>query len=285
MGKVRQTLERRQLGLRLRRLRESRGHTQQEAADAIRKVRSRIVDLEDGRSTVRPEDLAKLLDLYNATPTERSELSALAAQAAKRRRRQSTSDVLPDAFDRFAELEATAVEICAYELGIIPGLLQSPAYIRALLAESDGVWWDSSAEQRSERAIFREERQQRVLESGGPSLLRFVIGEDALRAVVGGPDVMSEQFTHVLRLTAERPGLTIQVLPSSTPGNPARTGGFALFHFGARNTPVAFTTPVHGPDLYYDDVADTRLLERCFAKVTRLALPPEASSSLIKQFL
>ena len=78
MGKVRPTLERRQLGLRLRRLRERRGRTQHEAATAIGRLRSRILDIEDGRSTLHPTDLTTLLDLYDATATQRAELSALA---------------------------------------------------------------------------------------------------------------------------------------------------------------------------------------------------------------
>lgn len=285
MGKVRQTLERRQLGLRLRRLRERRGRTQQEAADAIRKVRSRIVDLEDGRSTVRPDDLATLLDLYDATSTERADLSALAARAAKRHRRPASSDALPDAMTHFAELELSATEICIYEPTVFPGLLQSPAYVRALISEGDGILWSPTSKQREERIAFRIERQQRILGESGPASLRFAFGEEALRAVVGDTSVMHEQLRHLLALDDSHPGVQIQVLPSSVPGNPARAAGFTLFHFGPRSTPLAFSTVSFGPDRLHDNDEDVAILGLCFAQVCRLALSLEDSRILIDRAL
>lgn len=285
MGNVRQTLERRQLGLQLRRLRERHGRTQQEAAAAIGKVRSRIVDLEDGRSTVRPTDLTALLDLYAATDTQRAELSALAIQAAKRHRRLASSNTLPEAMTHFAELELSATEISTFEPNLVPGLLQSQGYVQALVSECDGIWWPASTTEQNERVAFRMERQQRILGDGGPASLRFVLGEEALRAVVGGPDVMRDQRRHLLALADQHPAIQLQVLPSAVPGNPARTAGFTLFHFGPHSTPLAFSSPVFGPDRLHDEDDDVAKLALCFTRVCRLALGPEDSRTLIARAL
>ncbi|MFC0439404.1 helix-turn-helix transcriptional regulator [Kutzneria buriramensis] len=284
MGKVRPTMERRQLGLRLRRMRERHGLTQQDAADALGRVRSRVVDLEDGRSTIRLPDLEVLLDLYHATAAERAELTALAIQAARRRRRPSTSDVLPDAFTQFAELEAAAVEICAYEPAVVPGLAQSPSYLRALIAEGVGVWWQPSDEEFEARVAFREERQAQVLGPAGPARLRFVLGEETLRAAVGDEAVAREQLTHLLRLT-EDPRITIRLLLSSTPSNPARAGGFTVFKFGGRSSPVVFSSQVYGSERLFDDEADTARLADCFERLCRSALPCEETRSVLRETL
>lgn len=177
MGRARQTVERRQLGLTLRRLRTEAGKSQQDAAGAISKVRSRSVDLEDGRSRVAPDDLDKLLDFYEVAEDERDTVLALAAEGRKRQRRRTYTDLLPGAFQRFADLEASAAEIHGYESGIVPGLLQSPSYVRAVIADGDGVWWDASGNEQEQRLIFRLERQSRTLNAAAPPRLHFVIAE------------------------------------------------------------------------------------------------------------
>jgi hypothetical protein len=117
--------------------------------------------------------------------------------------------------------ETSATEIRWYESSVIPGLLQSPGYLRAIMADSNGVWWDSSDTESRERIAFREERQSRTLEAAEPKVLRFVIGEGALRGAVGSPEVMHEQRGHILKLLESNENLTVRVLRSDTYGNPA----------------------------------------------------------------
>jgi hypothetical protein len=212
-------------------------------------------------------------------------LAALAAQASKRHRRPAASDALPDAMIHFAELELSATEICAYEPSLVPGLLQSPSYVRALVAEGDGVWWPSSQEEQKERIAHRIARQQRILGNDDPASLRFVFGEEALRAVIGGPAVMREQFRHLLALIDEHPAVQLQILPSAVPGNPARTAGFTLFHFGPSSTPLAFSSLVFGPDHLHDEEDDVAKLMICFKQVCGLALGLEDSRTLIDRAL
>ncbi|WP_188316846.1 helix-turn-helix domain-containing protein [Solihabitans fulvus] len=285
MGQARQTLERRQLGLTLRRLRVKAALPQQVAADAIGKVRSRVVALEDGTATATQEDLTRLLDCYGVTGDERETVFALGAQARTRQRKRIHTDLLPGSFQRFADLEANACTVSSFEQSIVPGVLQSPDYVRAALGEWDDVWPASSAAESEERMSFRLARQARTLGVEGPKGLHIVVAEDALRAVVGSPDVMREQLLHILRLVQERPGLVVQVLPRTATVNPARGGGLTLFDFGDRADPIGYSSVIYGPSLYFDEEPDTTVLTRLFAAASQRALAPEQSRTLTETIL
>lgn len=285
VGQARQTFERRQLGMTLRRLRDDAGRTQQEAADVIGKVRSRVVSLEDGSATASPDDLTALLDLYQVNGEERATLLALAAQARKRTKRRTHVDVLPDAYRRFADLEASASEINCYESGLIPGLLQSPAYMRAVHAECEGIWWRKKDTEADDRLAFRQERQANVFEAADRHMLRFVITEDALHANMGSPDVMSEQLVHLRTLIGEHRDLTVRVLSNDVFGNPARGNSLLIFGFGERGAPVGYSAAALGPSTYYDHEKDTAAMLRAFYRVWELALSRKESRRLIEALL
>ncbi|TCO52423.1 helix-turn-helix domain-containing protein [Actinocrispum wychmicini] len=282
MGRARQTFERRQLGLTLRRLRDQATETQQAAADAIGRVRSRIVELEEGKGTLNQEDLARLLDFYGVSPAARETVLALGAKARRRQRSRPYTDLLPDSHLRFADLEVSATEIRCYESSLVPGLLQSPAYVRAIIEDGDGIWWEPSDPEPDERISFRMDRQEKTLYGDTHKSFWFVIGEEALRANVAGPDVMREQLRHIQKLCDERPDLTVQVLPQGTPSNPIRGGAFTLFDFAGAAPPVGVYSVVFGSELYFDEPSDTASLRRAFARLSdQLALDPIESARLI----
>lgn len=285
MGIARPTFERRQLGLALRRLRDNAGKTQQQAAEAVGKVRTRIVQLEDGTATASQEDLAKLLDFYGITGDERRTVLELGAHARTRQKKRVHVDHLPDSYQRFADLEASASEIDCFETGIIPGLLQSESYLRAILAESEGVWWEQEAVEGRDRLMFREQRQHRILESGDRRILRFVVTEDTLRANLGEPDIMRDQLRHLLALLRSHRDLTIRVLRNDVAGNPSRGRGFWIFRFGDRATPVGFTESPPGPSTYYDEDAVTAAMRRAFYRIWELALSRQESRRLMESIL
>jgi transcriptional regulator with XRE-family HTH domain len=283
VGVARPTFERRQLGLTLRRLRDRAGKPQQAAAVVLEKTRTRIVQLEDGTATISQEDLDKLLDLYDVTGDERETVIELANQARKRQKRRVYVDQLPDAFQRFADLESSASEINCFETGVIPGLLQSESYLRAALSEGEGIWWEPSATEGADRLAYRTERQRRVLDDADGRILRFVVTEDALRANLG-PEVMREQLRHLLDLERTHRDLTVRVLANDTFGYPLRGRSLWIFGYGDRGTPVCYT-PSAIDSLYYDDEAVTANLLRAFYRVWELALSRTASRRLIDSIL
>jgi transcriptional regulator with XRE-family HTH domain len=283
MGKARQTFERRQLGLALRRLRKQAGKSQQVAADEIGKARSRMAELEDGQTTLTVEELTRLLDFYEVTGDDRRTVLDLGALAKTRQKKRAHLDLLPGSFQRFADMEASATEISCYEPNVIPGLLQSPGYLRADMMDADGVWWEPSVAEIHERITFRMARQVNTLDSPDPKVLRLVVNEAALRASVGSPEVMREQRRHILNLLESKQNLTVRVLRDETYGNPARAGGLMIFGFGDRGVPVGFTPVVFGPSTCFDNEPDVAALNRVFDRLQELALSPDESVRFIRE--
>ncbi|WP_409474876.1 helix-turn-helix domain-containing protein [Streptomyces sp. HC307] len=116
----------------------------------------------------------------------------------------------PDWFKRRAEMDAVAVQLYEYQEQVIPGLLQTPDYARALLSQT------ASGEEAEDRVRARLSRQQRFLAEHGP-LYVAVLDESCLRNVVGSPAVMRDQCAHLLSL-GRHPNIRIQVAPAACIG-------------------------------------------------------------------
>src|SRR5215475_505854 len=122
------------LGTQLRRLRESRNISAQEAARAIRGSESKISRIELGRNAVREVDIADLLNLYGITDTaEREQLLTLASQANQQGWWHRYQDVLPLWFQSYIGLEESAESIRSFDTQFVPGLLQTEEYAAAVL--------------------------------------------------------------------------------------------------------------------------------------------------------
>lgn len=274
------TVARRQLGLMLKRLRDEAGKSQLDVARAIGKDQTRLSRVEAGTGTFSPEELAALLDFLDVQGYARETVLALGREARRRRPRRSYTDVLPGSFQRLIDLEADAVEIRSYEMGVIPGLIQAPEYLQAVISACDGVWWAASGKEVEGRIAFRSERQRRVLEADQPKKLSFVFSQDALTHTVGGPSVMRGQVLHLLQLTEKHPNLTIQVIRADVPNNPLMGGGIMVLDFNDAPR-IGFASVVYGPSTYHDDERETTPIARAFDRVQRLALSPEESRDLL----
>ncbi|GAB3557073.1 transcriptional regulator with XRE-family HTH domain [Actinopolyspora lacussalsi] len=283
MGRARQTFERRQLGLTLRRLREQAGKSQHAAAQEIGKARSRLVQIEDGEGTLPPDSLDSLLDLYSVEPQERETVRALASSARKRQKRRAYVDTLPDAYQRFADLESNATEIKAFEPSIVPGLLQSPSYIRSVISSWEGIFTSSAPAEIEQRIDYRMNRQSKTLHSEHPGELDIVLAEHAILDMKRTDFLLRDQLEHVLSLLDHHESLTVRVLPVGAVSNPACGGGFTIFGFGDRGSPIAFSSVVHGPSVYLDDAEDVGVLTRIFDRVCELTLSPEESRAFLER--
>ncbi|WP_418154778.1 helix-turn-helix domain-containing protein [Actinoalloteichus caeruleus] len=274
MVNARPTVERRQLGLALKRLREQAGKSQLDAGQHIGKDDSRISKIEDGLATLSADHLDRLLDLYGVTGDDKDTIIAVGAEARKRQPRRAYIDLLPGSFQRFADLEAAATKIHCYESGVIPGLLQSPRYVNALFAAADSVWWEPSDAIRQNRANFRFRRQETTWRAKKDKGLHFVVGEAAVDDLTGDIEVMREQLQHLLDVAERRPNATIQLLPRTAADNPARGGGLTVLEFGSSVPRIGFASVVHGPSTYYDDGEDTTAMLRTFQRLCDLSLTP-----------
>jgi Domain of unknown function (DUF5753)/Helix-turn-helix domain len=200
-------LSRMMLGRALRVLREQAGIDPEEAGGAIQVPASAIAGLEQGRPGVRLlRDVLGLCALYGVTDHyHRVTLLILAGLANTPGWWHAYGDVIPGWFEPYLELEQAASVIRGYETGFIPGLLQTPAYCRALISHGT-----SSGQVAERRAELRMRRQQ-ILRQPQPPRLWMLIEEAALRRDVGGRALMAAQLRHLLQACGI-PGITIQVL-------------------------------------------------------------------------
>src|SRR5215469_1533319 len=206
------TVQRLVLGGQLHRLRESRGISAEQAAEAIRGSHSKISRMEHGRVGFKERDVNDLLTLYGVTDSEeRAALLNLAREANTPGWWHAYSDVLPTWLEPYVGLEAAASVLRTYEVQFVPGLLQTEEYARALIRLGSAV----SEDEVDRRAELRVSRQE-VLGGPNPPQLWAVVDEGALRRPVGGREVAHRQLQHLIKM-AEHPAVTLQILPFAEP--------------------------------------------------------------------
>ena len=201
------------LGAQLRRLREAKGITLEDAGNVIRASHSKISRLESGRVGFKDRDIVDLFIYYGVT--EQAQIQALREIAVRANSRgwwHDYSDILPTWFEEYISLEEAATQIRGYEVQFVPGLLQTEEYARAvtLLAYSN-------PKEISRRVSLRMARQAR-LSGAEPVSLAMVLDEAALSRPIGGPSVMRDQLAHLIEMSG-RPNVTIQVLPFKAGGH------------------------------------------------------------------
>jgi len=220
------TVQRLVLGSQLHQLRESRGITAEQAAEAIRGSHSKISRMEHGRVGFKERDVADLLTLYGVTDSEeRAALLNLARQANTPGWWHAYSDILPSWLEPYVGLEAAASVIRTYQIQLVPGLLQTEGYARALILQGSAA----NEEQVARRIELRVSRQA-VLSTQNPPQVWAVVDEGALRRPVGGRSVVREQLQHLIEMT-DHPAVTLQILPFTAGPHSAMGGPFTILRF------------------------------------------------------
>jgi transcriptional regulator with XRE-family HTH domain len=215
------------LGIHLRRLREARGVSREDAGSRIRSSESKISRMELGRVSFKQRDVADLLSLYGLDDEdERARLLALAREANAPAWWNRYGDVLPNWFHAYVGLEAAASLIRTYEVQFVPGLLQTRDYARAVVLLGHPRAPEPEVR---DRVDLRIDRQQ-VLSRPDPLRIWTVIDESALRRPVGGATVMRGQI-EALMAAAKRPNVRLQVIPFEAGGHAAAGGSFSILRF------------------------------------------------------
>lgn len=246
------TVRRILLGSQLRRLREAKGISREEAGYHIRGSESKISRLELGRVSFKERDVEDLLTLYGVTDeAERAPFLAMVREANQQGWWQSFSEVLPNWFQPYIGLEESASLIRTYELQFIPGLLQTEDYARAVIAQGNrGMPRDAI----DARVNVRMSRQKLLTRSDAPRLW-VVIDEAALRRPIGGTKTMKAQIEHLLE-QMNQPSLTLQVMPFDFGGHAAEGGAFSILRFPEADIPDVVYIEVLGGANYLDKRED-----------------------------
>jgi len=269
------------LGAQLRRLREARRITLEEAGDVIRASGSKVSRLETGRVGFKDRDVADLLTFYGVTDEQqRDALRDLARSANARGWWHDYSDVLPSWFEAYIGLEEAATSVRAYEIQFVPGLLQTEDYARAVtLLGHHGA----PADEIDRRVRLRMARQA-LLSGPQPAHLWAVLDEAVLRRPAGRPGVMRRQLQHLLE-TAERPNVTIQVIPFRAGAHAAAGGAFSILRFAEKDLPDVVYLEQLTSALYLDK---RETVDHYMAVMDRLCLeaaPASATASVLNAVL
>jgi transcriptional regulator with XRE-family HTH domain len=220
------TVQRLVLGGQLHKLRESRGITAEQAAESIRGSHSKISRMEHGRVGFKERDVADLLTLYGVTDTEeRAALLNLAREANTPGWWHAYSDILPAWAQPYVGLEAAASVIRTYQIQIIPGLLQTEGYARALIRQGSAATEDEIAR----RGELRASRQEILRRPDAPQLWA-VVDEGALRRPVGSRQIVREQLQYLIEV-ADHPAVTLQIMPFAAGAHSAMGGPFTILRF------------------------------------------------------
>jgi transcriptional regulator with XRE-family HTH domain len=205
-----QTVRRRRLAAELRRLRERAGLTGDEAAATLNWSGSKISRIELNRIGVKRDDLDKLLDLYKVESPYREELQALASESSKTGRLRAVVAGLPTDYAEYVSAEDEARSIWNWEPLIVPGLLQTEDYTRAVMAGYQSMFRIPPGD--AERRIVLRRMRQQLLTREPPLQLSFVIDESVLRRRFGSNSAMHGQLLRVTELS-EMPNVDIRMLP------------------------------------------------------------------------
>ncbi|MFC4061713.1 helix-turn-helix domain-containing protein [Planomonospora corallina] len=221
------------LGAQLRRLREARDITMEQAGRAIRASHSKISRLELGRVGFRRDDVADLLTLYGVTDAEeRAPLLGLVEQANQPGWWHNYGDVLPHWFETYVGLEESASLIRNYEVQFVPGLLQTEDYARAVVR----LGFPDAPEREVAKRVRLRMARQRLLRGPDPVRLWAVLDEAVLRRPLGGAEVMRGQLDRILA-AVELPNVTVQIAPFSIGGHAAAGGPFSVLRFAQPDLP------------------------------------------------
>ena len=272
---VNPTIQRRRLGIALKRARERAGMTQDEAAAAIESAPSKISRIELGQSGVRSIDLTLLMRAYGLPDAVAASMRELAKAGRQRGRWSSYRELLPAWFRAFVDLEGDASEIHSYQAEIIPGTLQTEAYIRAILTSS-GTPGEEALDQQVKIRLAR----QSILEE--QTELAYVLSESAVRRMVGGPDTMRDQLVHLAAL-CRRPHVTIQVLPFAAQTYAVSSFSFVILRFDHDSTSDVIYTENFTDADYLDRPDLVRAYTRLWDDLRAAALGPVESRLLIEQ--
>jgi len=274
------TVRRRRLALELRRLREAARLTCEEVADHLECSASKISRVETGRVSVSPRDVRDMLDLYGVPTAQRESLVQLARDSRQKGWWHAYSDTMQPQFVTYVGLESAAAEIRIYEVSLIPELLQTEDYARAVIRSG---MMNSPAEDVERRVALRMARQPAITRDDPPKVWA-VLDEAALRRRVGGAGLMRLQLEHLLA-QATLPNVAVQVIPFGGGAHPAMGRPFIILVFPERvDTDVVYLEDLTSA-LYLEDVADVDRYNVFFNHLRASALSFDDSSALVASVL
>ncbi|MFD8824676.1 helix-turn-helix domain-containing protein [Streptomyces sp. NPDC059605] len=282
-GRTVSTVLGRRLGGELLRMREARSLRQSHAAEALTASVAKVAKIERGLVPIRDPDIRALCHLYGEVDADFVDrLLALAKTDRERRKASGWWNQYPglQSMVEYVSLEDIAISLRTWQGAVVPGLLQTADYARAL-AVGNGSWDDlDEIEPFVEARMTRQER----LVGDRPLELRAVVHEGALRQLVGGREVMREQLGKLLDV-ARQPNVKLQVMPYSAGAHPGMTSAFTIVSFAEPGALDVVHMDTTSTTLWLESDTDAERHGGLFDRISRLGLAQRTSVKLINNIL
>jgi transcriptional regulator with XRE-family HTH domain len=277
------SLRRRRLAAELRKLRDESGLSITDVAEKLAWQGSKLSRIETRQLGITAPDLRRLLDVYGvADEAYRDWLVELARRANERGWWQSYSrQVVPPELSDLIVVEEEAAAIRSYQPELVPGLLQTPGYARAVVRAGDK---GPPTAEIGRRVEVRLERQQILgRDEPPPPRLHVVLNEAVVRRPVGGPEVMREQLEHLMA-ERDRANVTVQVLPFSAGVHPAMTGAFIMMNFLDPADPGIVWLENATGSVCIEDPGEVRVYEEYWDDLLASAYSPDDTRAFLRTY-
>lgn len=270
----------RRLGAELRRLREAAARTQADVGAAIGRTHTTLVNWERGNTKISKSDLVCLLAELRTPVDVRKGLEKLRDES-RQGAGQWVIYGLHDWLRPLVSFEEDAVAVAAFEPVVIPGLLQTEDYARAIHVAGPYI----TAPDHVDRWVAARLQRQQRLAGAAPLALHAVISEAALRLQVGGTTVITAQLQRLLD-AAEADNITIQVLPFRVGAHPALASNFTVLHFAdpTADPPLGYFDGPLGGHMVSDDNGVASMINM-FDDVQKTALNEADSMTMLAGIL
>lgn len=274
--KITPTVRLRRLAAELRTLRADAEVTREAVAQHTGIDMATLYRIETAKARPQNRTLKALLNMYGADTDHQENLVALSKESTKQGWLQPYHQDLPEEYTAFISFEDEAAGLRAYESLVVPGLLQTEDYARAVIK---GCLPSATDQQVDDRVQARLARKN-VLTKPSPLQMWAIVDQAALHRVVGSRDIMFEQLNQ-LAAANDTPNITLQILPFEAGAHPGIPGSFMM---------LDFADPMDAELIYVDSMAGELILESeaeirryglMFDTLRALALSPDQSSEMI----
>lgn len=274
-------VQRRRLRGELRKARTGSGETQKDVADALDWSTSKLIRIENGSVGITPTDLRALLGHYGIKDKRRvDQLVEMARASRKQAAWAEYRSILSRDFLRYLDYEAAASLLRQFEPQLVPGLLQTEEYARAILRDAYG----NPADLIDKQWDIRQERQELLERKNAPEMF-FIVDEAVLQRVVGGSGVMRRQLEHLAE-TAGRPHINLQVVPFAAGAQPGLRGPFTILEFTEPNDEdLLFVENTRGDYTTRDDQVEVGSYIETFFSLEEIASPKEEFQDVVSKII
>lgn len=275
------TIRERRLANELRRLRESTTSLSlEEAADQLGWSKTKLSRIETAVRRVAPAEVQQILALYGVSGSRADGLVRFARTARQRGWWDAYANSLPTEYATYIGLEAEAEWLNSHTMGLVHGLMQTEAYAHQVIKST--LMRFSPPTDVERRVAARMARQKAWLERDEPLRLWSILDEMALRRVVGDPEVMRDQYLHIIRL-ADLPNVMFQIMPVDAGAHPGIVGNFTIVGFPERFTPDVVYIENMTSALYIEDEKEVHTYSLAFEQMRATALSPEDSLAMLER--